>query len=229
MSAIAGDMLDGDDPSGAAELSAAPLASRIIRATEYRRMAWKNGAGRSSEILCMPNADADWLWRLSIAEVEVAAPFSCYPGVDRELVLLSGNGIRLQFDGGQVSELRPPYGGLRFPAERGLVGEPIDGPSRDFNVMWRRNSINACLWRRPLAGTMVLFPAKGETWVVHLLTGHGRFSADSSLGELMPGDTAVLRADGSGRSRHALAGTGEALVVHLQELRHAQGPCPGPD
>lgn len=206
----------------AAQETPAPPAARILRSGEYRGMPWKNGAGRTSEILCEPTV-GDWRWRLSIAEIEVAAPFSFYPGVDRELVLLSGNGLRLRFDDGQVSALLPPHGGLRFPGERRLVGEPIDGPSRDFNLMWKRGEIDACLWRRPLAGTMVLFAAPGETWAVHLLTGRGRFADESGLGSIEPGDTAILCASGSERGRFALDASGEALVAHIRENRTNHG------
>lgn len=206
--------------------SSARPASRILRYGDYRRMPWKNGAGRTSEILCEPAA-GDWRWRLSIAEVEVAAPFSSYPGVERELVLLSGNGLRLHFEDGQVSELLPPYGELRFPGERRLVGEPIDGPSRDFNLMWKRGQVDACLWRRPLAGIMVLFAAPGETWAVHLLTGQGRFADDSGLGAIEPGDTAILCANDAERGRFALEASGEALVMHIQEGRNHRGDRAG--
>lgn len=220
MNTLAVDTRDTDVlHTAAGEHHAAAQGSRIIRPSEHHRMRWKNGAGWTSEIHCVPAA-TDWLWRLSIAEVEVAAPFSPYPGVERELVLLSGNGLRLHFDDGQVSELLPPHGGLRFPGERRLVGEPVDGPSRDFNLMWKRSEINACLWRRPLAGTMVLFVAPGETWVVHMLSGQGRFSDASGLGELGPGDTALLRPQGAERGRYALVANGEALVAHLQEFRN---------
>ena len=79
-----------------------PASTRVIPANEYRRMRWRNGAGWTREIHAEPSAE-DWTWRLSIAEIEQDAPFSCFPGVDRELVLLSGNGQwvgkRLRFTG----------------------------------------------------------------------------------------------------------------------------------
>ena len=80
-------------------------------------MRWKNGAGWTSEIMKVPDAD-DWDWRLSIAEIETDAPFSAFPGIERELVLLSGNGLRLRFDDGEVHELLPPHDRLRFAGER---------------------------------------------------------------------------------------------------------------
>ena len=112
---------------------------------------------------------------------------------------------------------------MRFSGERRVVGEPVDGPSSDFNLMWKRGEIDACLWRRPLVGTMALFVAPGETWVVYLLSGGGRFDDGSGLGDLHAGDTALLCASGTERSRHALVATGEALVIHLQHVMSSQG------
>lgn len=197
----------------AAMEESSPQPSIVVRAQDYRRMRWKNGAGWTSEVFRFPDAE-NWSWRLSIADVETDASFSAFPGVERELVLLSGNGMRLRFDDGTTHELLPPHGVLRFSGERPLVGELLDGPSRDFNVMWKRGEVEAQLWRRPLAGAMVLFAESGETWVVHMLEGQAHFSGGSGLGEIETGDTAILRGDGV-RTRFALDGAGEVLLVRV--------------
>jgi environmental stress-induced protein Ves len=193
--------------------------SWVIPANEYRRVRWNNGAGWTREIIRVPDR-ADWHWRLSIAEIESDAPFSVYPGIDRELVLLSGNGVRLRFEDGEAHELLPPHDRLRFAGERVVAGELLDGPTQDFNLMWRRQSIDAQLWRRPLVGPMVIFAEPGTTWVVHLLAGHARFADDSGLPDLAAADTALLVA-GDARLRHVVDGAGEALVIRLQQ----QGPA----
>ena len=72
-------------------------------------------------------------------------------------MLLAGNGLRLRFDDGEVQELLPPHDRLRFAGERSVVGELLDGPTHDFNLMWRRERVRAELWHRPLVGPMVLF------------------------------------------------------------------------
>ena len=190
-----------------------PQSSCILRARDYARMRWKNGAGWTSEILRVPDQES-WDWRLSIAEIEADAPFSAFPGIDRELVLLSGNGVRLRFEDGAVHTLLPPHDKLRFAGERALVGELVDGLTRDFNLMWRRDTMAASLWHRPLVGTMVVFVEPADTWVVHLLAGQAHFADGSGLGQLGAGDTAVLRSTG-GRQRFALDGTGEALLIRL--------------
>ena len=190
--------------------------SRVIPANEYRRERWRNGAGWTREILANP-AQGNWDWRLSIAEIEQDAPFSAFPGIDRELVLLSGNGLRLRFDDGEVCELLPPHDKLRFAGERAVTGELLDGPTQDFNLMWRRDAIEAQLWHRPLVGPMVIFAEPGTTWAVHLLAGQARFADDSGLPDLAAGDTALLEA-GDVRLRHVLDGGGEVLLVRLQPV-----------
>ena len=188
--------------------------STVIPANEYRRERWRNGLGWTREIHA---AGDPWQWRLSIAEIDQDAPFSSFPGVDRELVLLSGNGLRLRFDDGESTLLEPPHGRLRFAGERAVTGELVDGPTQDFNLMWRRDAIDAQLWHRPLVGPMVIFAEAGTTWAVHLLAGQARFADDSGLPGLEAGDTALLVA-GDQRLRHVLDGGGEALLVRLQPL-----------
>lgn len=188
--------------------------SRVLPANTYRRERWKNGAGWTREILRWPQA-GDWDWRLSVAEIEEDAPFSRFSGVERELVLLSGNGVRLRFDDGRSVELQPPHARVRFAGEDGVRGELIDGPTQDFNLMWRREAIDAQLWHRPLVGPMVIFAEAATTWVVHLLAGQARFADDSRLPDLAAGDTAVFSA-GAERLRHVLDGAGEALLIRLQ-------------
>ena len=191
-----------------------PSSSRVIPANEYRRVRWRNGAGWTREIAAWPTQD-DWQWRLSIAEIEQDAPFSLFPGVERELVLLSGNGLRLRFEDGEVRELQPPHERVRFAGERGVTGELVDGPTTDFNLMWQRGSHDAQLWHRPLVGPMVIFAEPGTTWAVHLLAGQARFADDSALCDLQAGDTALLEA-GTQRLRHVLDGGGEVLLIRLQ-------------
>lgn len=189
------------------------VASRVIPANEYRRERWRNQLGWTREI-CRAGRGDDWDWRLSIAEIEQDAAFSSFPGVDRELVLLSGNGLRLRFDDGDVAELRPPHDRHRFAGERALTGELLDGPTHDFNLMWRRDRVGAELWHRPLVGPMVIFVEPHSTWAVHLMAGQARFADDSGLPALQSGDTAILAA-GPERLRHVLDGGGEALLIRL--------------
>lgn len=194
-------------------MTAERAAVRVLPANGYRRVRWRNGLGWTREIVRWPDRE-DWDWRLSIAEIEQDADFSAFPGIDRELVLLHGQGLRLRYDDGRVDELLPPHGSARFPGERGVRGELVDGRTTDFNLMWRRGRIDAELWRRPLVGTMVVFAAPGETWALHLLAGQARFVDGLDAPLLEAGDTALISARAA-RARSALDGAGEALLVRL--------------
>ena len=195
-----------------------------LPATGYRRERWRNGRGWTREILALP-AGADWALRLSIAELDAAADFSPFPGVEREQVLLHGNGLRLQFDDGQVAELLPPHQRMRFAGSRAVTGVPLDGPVQVFNLMWRPGSLAAHLFHRPLVGDMWCFGDGQTGWAVHVLAGSARIgSADGQDGTLLAaGDTAWLPPPATGRWRHPIDGAGELLLVQVQWPATAAG------
>lgn len=194
-------------------MESARETSRILRSHTYRRERWKNGRGWTREIARSP-AQGDWDWRLSIAEIEEDAPFSRFDQVDRELVLLSGNGLALRFDDGMEQVLTPPHDRARFAGERAVSGVLVDGPTQDFNVMWRRDRVSVQLWHRPLVGPMVIFVDPGSLWAVYMVAGQARFADDSPLTELAAGDTALLAGDNK-RERFVLDGGGEVLLIRL--------------
>lgn len=190
--------------------------SHVIPANEYRRERWKNSLGWTREIVRVPD-DAAWHWRLSIAEIERDAAFSSFPGIDRELVLLRGNGLRLRFEDGRCVELLPPHERTRFRGEEGVIGELVDGITHDFNLMWRRDTVRAELFHRPLVGPMLFFAEPGVTWAIHLLAGQAEFDVVDDLPALWSGDTALLVST-EGRKRYALRGGGELLAIRIQTL-----------
>jgi environmental stress-induced protein Ves len=62
-------------------------------------MPWKNGLGRTEQIEIFPEKSIfpgeDFLWRISSAKVQGASPFSQFPGCDRWLMVLGGQGLLL--------------------------------------------------------------------------------------------------------------------------------------
>src|SRR5690606_6318250 len=61
---------------------------------------WRNGAGETREICCIPPATRDFCWRASIATIASNGEFSAFPGVDRVITLLEGGEVTL--DAGQA-------------------------------------------------------------------------------------------------------------------------------
>jgi environmental stress-induced protein Ves len=188
----------------------------LIPANEYRRVRWKNGLGWTREILRDPAEGEAWQWRLSVAEVEKDGPFSAFPGCDRELVLLSGEGMRLKFEDGDCVTLSPPHSRHRFAGERPVSAELIAGPTHDFNVIWKRDAVDVAVHHRPLVGPMVFFPESGVLWFVYLLAGQAVFRDQPDPLRLAQGDSAVIRSSDGG-SRTLLDGGGEVLLVRISE------------
>lgn len=168
-----------------------------------------NGTGRRAL------AAVRWQWRLSIAEITAPAPFSPLPGVDRELLLLHGEGLSLI--GAVECVLATPHARVRFRGEDAVQAAPVAGFAHVFNLMWRRDRVEATLWHRPLVGPMLVFVDPGECWAVHVLAGEARLGSGAMSATLSRGDTALLRAPET-RTRHALEGGGEALLLRLVPL-----------
>ena len=130
-------------------------------------MRWKNGGGETTEILIEPRASTldGFDWRLSMARVENAGPFSIFAGVDRSLVLLEGEGLRFHRMGRDEIVLDRHTPPIEFPAEAAVEAAPIGGSILDFNVMSRRSRVRHRLRRFELASRSTLTPC-GATTVV---------------------------------------------------------------
>jgi environmental stress-induced protein Ves len=199
------------------------MRPRLIRANSYRRERWRNDLGWTREIVRYPEEASDWGFRLSIAEIERDCAFSAFPGCDRHLVLLAGNGMTLEFDDGEGVPVLPPHGRIAFAGERVVHCRLQDGPTHDFNVMVRRDRWSAQVLHRPLVGSMVFFAEPGVSWAIYLLAGGARIKSHELM--LAPGDTVLLEDEQPvSAARQILDGAGEALLVRLQRLDHAATP-----
>lgn len=102
---------------------------------------WKNGGGTTREIACWPPGAGvqDFGWRVSIATIAVAGPFSVFEGVDRSIMLLDGDGVTLRSDDGRIDHrLDTPFQPFAFSGDAIIDCTLPGGPSTDFNVMTRR-------------------------------------------------------------------------------------------
>ena len=112
----------------------------LLRQQDCPPQPWKNGLGSTRELAVYPShAGSDaWVWRVSIATVDSAAPFSSFPGIDRHIVLLRGAGFRMTLDGERHHALDTPFAPFAFPGEAVVTTALLDGASEDFNLMVRR-------------------------------------------------------------------------------------------
>jgi uncharacterized protein len=194
----------------------------LLHATAYRRARWKNGGGWTTEIAREPAHEhgtvADFRWRVSIADIESDGPFSSFPGVARELMLLAGGGIELDVDDAPPLRLTERFQRVRFDGESRVDCRLLAGPTRDFNVMTRRDTARAEAMGRPLVGSMVLFPEVDVAWLAHLVSGAAEARMDGRGVRIATGDT--LRIDFASRddSRVVIEGGGEIVLVKLMPV-----------
>lgn len=98
------------------------------------------------EIVCSPpGADMEGFdWRVSIATIDKAGPFSAFADVDRVIMLLEGAGVRLRSRDGRIDHLLDiPHAPFAFGGDVALDCELLGGTSTDFNVMTCRGRLRA--------------------------------------------------------------------------------------
>ncbi len=122
------------------------MTIELLPAAARAAVAWKNGGGVTREVAVHPRGSGfDTLeWRVSIAQVRSAGPFSSLPGLDRRLAVLEGT---LSLVIGQAPEVRlsPATPALHFPGEVPVKAQPLDGPVMDLNIMTRRGRFSSAL------------------------------------------------------------------------------------
>jgi uncharacterized protein len=181
----------------------------IIRLSDCPPQPWKNGLGSTREIAVHPAGAGidDFVWRVSIAEVDSAAPFSTFPGIDRHIALLDGNGFSMTLDDEQVHRLTMPLAPFAFAGEAKVTVALTDGPTRDFNLMVRRARAggDVQVWREP--GSYLPEPA---IVLVHAARG----DIDTPEGVLHAGDT-WFTAGPARRDRITLRSNAVALAIRI--------------
>jgi environmental stress-induced protein Ves len=122
-----------------------PPALNLVRADDVAPTRWRNGGGWTRELAAWPSAH-DWIVRVSVADIAHDGPFSAFPGVDRWFAVLDGDGVELD-DGSGTIRLAPGATIHRFRGEAAPHCRLVGGPTRDFNVMLKRNEGTAQLGR----------------------------------------------------------------------------------
>ncbi len=166
---------------------------RIIRASQHRRMPWKNGGGETTEIAISPDGALvnDFDWRLSMARVESGGPFSNFPGIDRTLAVLDGDGLLLTIEGMEPAELTNASKPLAFPGDAPTSAELIGGTVTDLNIMTRRGRLAHSMRRLRVAGASEV-PIEGAEALLFCHEGILRITTDTGSVELGPLDTLHL-------------------------------------
>jgi environmental stress-induced protein Ves len=172
--------------------SPSPCHLQVLRASTYRRMPWKNGGGETTEIAVFPQ-DADLAtfgWRVSMATVTSDGPFSVFPGIDRTLSILQGDGMELEIAGRAPVVLTQASKPLAFPADAATSAWLVSGAIVDLNVMTRRGQWVHQVEKRIVEGQHHLDAEGGVTLLLSL--GNIRIDCGDHAVELARLDCAIL-------------------------------------
>ncbi|MCF3639447.1 HutD family protein [Rhizobium sp. TRM95111] len=188
---------------------------RLLRSTDHRRMPWKNGGGETVEIAVFPEGAglSDFGWRISMATVASDGPFSVFPGIDRTLAVLSGNGMELSIEGIGKRLLTPESAPLAFPADAPTTARLTGGPITDLNVMTRRGVHVHRLSRFAAKGSPLPLPDASGSRLLLALDPLGVATGDGLVG-MHPFDALLL--DGAGTAEVVPAG--DDAVFFLAEI-----------
>jgi environmental stress-induced protein Ves len=184
---------------------------KILRASDYKRMPWKNGGGETVEIAVYPAGASieDFDWRISMATVASDGPFSIFADVDRTLSILSGAGMELTIDSGAPLTLDLNSEPCPFPADRPVFAALVSGVTTDLNVMTRRGQFSHRVIRQP---TPVSLPPSAFLRFV-LATGKHVISFGSEKFDLGPLDCLTFGAEAT--DDLVISGGWEVFLIEL--------------
>lgn len=109
---------------------------RHLTPADYKSMPWANGKGTTVEMLKVEEG-GQLLWRLSRASVVENGDFSLFPGIERNLTVITGPGFDLL--GADLHLNAKPLIPVSFAGDTPIRAAVVAAPSDDFNVMTARH------------------------------------------------------------------------------------------
>lgn len=144
---------------------------------------WRNGGGVTHEFAAWPSG-ADWTWRVSVAEVGRAGPFSKFPDTDRWFTVLKGEGVQLAL-ASHTLRIRSDDAPFLFDGNADCACTPIDGETLALNFMVRRNQ--AASRMRRVRGTLTQDLGAAAFAGVYVIDSSAHLQTDDSAITLLPG------------------------------------------
>ncbi|SDL16675.1 hypothetical protein SAMN04487916_106153 [Arthrobacter sp. ov407] len=178
----------------------------IIRYAELKAHPWRNGGGVTREVARHPRTPSvqtalqtapqdtaqenAWDWRVSIAEVSKAGPFSAFAGMDPVLTVVDGDLLLLSVDGAEhpLEKYRP----FRFSGDAASAGALPTGDIRDLNVITRNGAFKGYTSIIELSKKRAHPVFEGQFGI--LLQGQGTVSPGTAGGAAAAGSTAPAAA-----------------------------------
>jgi len=144
---------------------------RVIAPSDYRAMPWRNGQGTTTEIAVEPGEGGRFRWRLSIADVAQSGPFSEFPGYERVIAVAEGAGMLLSISGRERAALDGDSEPYAFSGDAQTQCTLLDGPIRDFNLIYDRKLHMGTLAALRFGGARLRREIHGERAFLFALRG----------------------------------------------------------
>lgn len=184
----------------------------LLGPDDYRTMPWANGRGSTLEYIAETH-DGSLLWRVSKANVVEDGPFSRLPGIDRMIMLVSGPGFRLDFEGGAFQEVRECFQPVPFRGDWQTSASGVEGPCEDLNVMTRRGLATASVTvHRSSARTILADRGFFFAW-----EGFWSLGTSSGTKDAAPGQSLFVRDEAGGGAD--IQGAGLLIEVAVRIAR----------
>jgi environmental stress-induced protein Ves len=152
------------------------------------------------------------MWRLSIATVVKDGPFSPFPGFDRYIMLLEGDGMVLEGADGRHVALDRKHEPKPLSGDEQVFGRLTGGPVRDFNLMVNRSLARSRLSVIRIGESQSIQSGDGFA-AIHILEGDAL--ANSHV--VASGETVILDPK-EGLMLHSLGGPAVAAEAWIEFL-----------
>ena len=179
-------------------------------------MAWKNGGGVTREIVREPAGASleDFDWRVSVADIAAAGPFSRFVGVDRHLLLLEGDGVNLtSTEAGLDVNLLADDTVLAFSGDVDMDSQLLGGAVRDFNVMTKRG-----VWQAQVEVWAEAASIQAQAGLVLQTRGQARCLFTDGDATLQAGQGGWWQGQMASLHWQPLSADAKAIVVVLQSV-----------
>ena len=188
----------------------------ILGRDSYRVVPWKNGQGTTTELIRVPDDDP-WHWRVSIADVSTDGPFSRFEGCDRIIMTIEGQGMRLTHPATGSEATIFPFEPYEFDGDVETSCSLLQGPVRDFNVIYRRDILSAAV--EVIRGTLALRDVR----LIYCAEGKVEVQAEGKTLTLSAGESAIARQN----TECEITPVADAIAIAVGVLPGSASPARG--
>ncbi|MEO5969189.1 MAG: HutD family protein [Bdellovibrionia bacterium] len=174
-------------------MASSRLSAIVLRKGDSQKMPWKNGQGSTSEIAIYPIgtslSENSFLWRLSSAEITTGGSFSLFPGYERYLGLVKGDGLQLNFEPSKRQILLQRGKVCRFSGTDVVSSSLSGGPVEDLNLIYSTSRVKAVFEAVVLRSKPRSFGMTGTVGFIYCVEG-------SVSASVFPGEIKFLVPEG---------------------------------